>query len=61
MIKTDEKEFASNDCKEHKNCMRCGRKLKNPKWTKIGYGPTCYKKMMKDSIQSPLFEVRRDE
>ena len=31
--------------KEHKICLRCGRKLKNPDARKLGYGAVCFKKM----------------
>lgn len=31
--------------KEHENCLRCGRKLKNPDARKLGYGAVCFKKM----------------
>lgn len=30
--------------KEYQYCLRCGRKLKNPKARKLGYGIICYKK-----------------
>lgn len=29
---------------EHEFCLRCGRKLKNPKARILGYGMTCWKK-----------------
>ena len=28
----------------HKNCLRCGRKLKSKEQQELGYGKTCYKK-----------------
>ena len=34
-----------NTVKEYNVCLRCGRKLKNPEHRKLGYGPSCYKKM----------------
>jgi hypothetical protein len=30
--------------KEYSHCIDCRRKLKNPKWRKIGRGPKCFKK-----------------
>lgn len=30
--------------KEYSHCLRCGRKLKNEKAKKIGYGVVCWKK-----------------
>ena len=27
-------------------CQRCGRKLKDAKWTPVGYGRRCYKKFL---------------
>lgn len=29
-------------------CQRCGRKLKNKKSIKKGYGPTCEQKLLQD-------------
>lgn len=29
----------------HKNCLRCGRKLKSKEQQELGYGKTCYKKI----------------
>jgi len=29
----------------HSHCLRCGRKLINEEYKKIGYGPVCYKKI----------------
>ena len=31
--------------KEYEFCLRCGRRLKNSEHKKLGYGPTCYKKI----------------
>jgi len=31
--------------KEYEFCLRCGRRLKNEEHKKLGYGPTCYKKI----------------
>lgn len=30
-------------------CLRCGRKLKNPKAIKLGYGRCCYRKVMAEN------------
>lgn len=45
--------------KKHKKCKRCNRKLKNPKYQELGYGPSCYKKMLMKGITKPLFEVKK--
>ena len=39
------KKFTKRDIDEHEYCLRCGRKLKTPEARKIGYGPTCLKKL----------------
>ena len=31
--------------KEYSFCLRCGRKLKNPKFRQRGYGDVCWKKV----------------
>lgn len=31
--------------KEYDRCIRCGKKLKNPEYRKIGLGPTCMEKI----------------
>lgn len=31
--------------KEHEFCLRCGRRLKNPKARELGYGAICEKKI----------------
>ena len=31
--------------KLYRRCLRCGRKLKNIEHMKIGFGPSCYKKI----------------
>lgn len=38
--------------KEYEFCLRCGRKLKNPKTRLIGLGPTCHKKVLQENVQS---------
>lgn len=35
--------------KDHKYCLRCGRKLKNPESRIRGYGVICEKKMLVDN------------
>lgn len=30
---------------KHQFCLRCGRKLKKEEAKKLGYGPTCWKKL----------------
>ena len=40
-------------------CKRCGRKLKNPLFIKLGYGKTCYEKMCKNKSHfNKLFDER---
>ena len=40
-------------------CKRCGRKLKNPLYIKLGYGQTCYEKMCKNKSHfKKLFDER---
>lgn len=39
---------------DHPKCRRCNRTLVNPKWRRIGYGPTCitvarYERIMLDA------------
>ena len=36
---------------EHKRCLRCGRKLKNPEYRVLGYGPVCYEKLKTPNIK----------
>lgn len=43
--------------KEYDRCLRCGRKLKNEEYRRIGYGKICYNKMK--PRRSGLFEVER--
>ena len=37
--------------KEFDRCLRCGRKLKKPEHRLLGYGPSCYKKMIKGRLR----------
>ena len=48
----------SDNVKEYEYCLRCGRKLKNPKARMIGYGVTCEKKM-KHNAKRRLFDGKR--
>lgn len=41
---TEEYTKAKTKDKEYQYCLRCGRKLKNSKARKLGYGIICYKK-----------------
>lgn len=43
--------------KEYQYCLRCGRKLKNAEYRKIGMGKTCQEKSKRNTIQ-PLFRSR---
>lgn len=40
--------------KDYIYCLRCGRKLRNPEYRKIGMGKTCQEKSKNLSIR-PLF------
>jgi hypothetical protein len=41
--------------KEYSHCLRCGRKLKNEKAKKIGYGVVCERKMRHENKVRRLF------
>ena len=41
--------------KEYQYCLRCGRRLKDPKSRMIGYGVICLKKA-KNPVKSRLFD-----
>lgn len=41
--------------KDHEYCLRCGRKLKKPEARELGYGKTCYRKLMV-SASNKLFK-----
>lgn len=45
----------------HESCGRCGRKLKTEKSKEIGYGPVCYKKVLKDRELPPEGQMLMDE
>jgi len=38
---------------DHPICLRCHRKLKNPKWRKLGYGRKCYALAHQGAAQAP--------
>lgn len=44
--------------KEYDYCLRCGRKLKNPKSRLIGYGIVCEKKMQSEQ-KKQLFDSKK--
>lgn len=44
--------------KEYQFCLRCGRKLKNTEYRKIGMGKVCQEKSKTDQKAQPLFEVK---
>lgn len=44
--------------KEYQFCLRCGRKLKNTEYRKIGMGKVCQEKSKTDQKVQPLFEVK---
>lgn len=47
--------------KEHEFCLRCGRKLKNPKTRILGLGPVCHRKSLQEYEQSrKLFDVEKE-
>lgn len=35
----------------HNYCLRCGRKLKNDRYKKLGYGPVCLKKIEQNKFK----------
>ena len=38
--------------KKEERCRRCGKKLKNNESQLLGYGPSCYKKYLKETIKT---------
>ena len=40
-----------NDTRLYTRCLRCGRKLKNIEHMKIGFGPSCYKKISNSRLK----------
>lgn len=40
---------------EYEFCLRCGRKLKNENYRKVGLGKVCLAKSKSEKIQRPLF------
>ena len=48
--------------KEHEFCLRCGRKLRNPKTRLIGLGPVCERKSLQEYEQSrKLFATEKEK
>lgn len=45
--------------KEYNYCLRCGRKLKNPKARQAGYGDVCLAKIQQLS-KTPLFNIKEE-
>lgn len=45
--------------KEYNYCLRCGRKLKNPKARQAGYGDICLAKIQQLS-KTPLFSTKEE-
>lgn len=45
--------------KEYQFCLRCGRKLKNPKARVLGYGVVCERKIKTDN-KKKLFDTGGD-
>ena len=44
-------------------CRRCGRKLKSEQAKQLGFGPTCYKRYIKETTMSTrkkLFVVNKE-
>jgi len=46
-------EHSGHDGNDHPICLRCHRKLKNPKWRKLGYGRKCYALAHQGAGQAP--------
>ena len=36
-------------------CLRCGRTLKKKEWREIGFGKTCYEKVLREGERKRLF------
>ena len=43
------------NAREHKYCLRCGRRLKNYDNRVLGYGPICYAKIQQEKVFKKLF------
>lgn len=41
----------------HETCIRCGRKLKNPKSKELGFGVVCWQKWQEEHDIKKLFDV----
>lgn len=47
--------------KKYKTCLRCGRRLKTDKARQLGYGDTCYRKIMGCNKSSSLFDINKSK
>ena len=47
---------------QKKYCRRCGRELKNPQFKELGFGPTCYKKHIRELLinRKRLFPIDKN-
>jgi len=57
MESTQTQNYSTPEQKRSNICKRCGRKLKNPKSIEVGYGTSCYKKVLAESSLKSLFIV----
>lgn len=53
MEETPNHEHSGHDGNDHPICLRCHRKLKNPKRRKLGYGRKCYALAHQGAAQAP--------
>lgn len=45
-------------------CRRCGRELKSKQGKELGFGPSCYRKHMKETLRSTrkrLFPIKQEK
>ena len=45
--------------KDHEYCLRCGRKLKNPKAREKGFGAICERKIKQEENAKRLFDAEQ--
>lgn len=50
-----------NSSEEIIHCLRCGRKLTNPKCKEVGMGTICYQKFQKENTHKKLFTVGKNK
>lgn len=43
------------------HCLRCGRKLTNPKCKEVGMGTVCYQKFQKENTHKKLFTIGKNK